>query len=160
MITNVFFATTILFLALFFLLLQECAFLIAYRNLLLAKYGSVIAGFAAVLFLNLFALMYIASLLNNLFGRGKEPFWQQAYTNLVKFIILLHKVLYDYVTLFDVYACAINPKLLQRKIFEKDQAESLQRALVRELGADLAATDSSRVLRLPGFYNHKYAKPH
>jgi len=60
----------------------------------------------------------IASLLNNLFGRGKEPFWQQAYTNLVKFIILLHKVLYDYVTLFDVYACAINPQLLQRKIEE------------------------------------------
>lgn len=60
----------------------------------------------------------IASLLNNLFGRGKEPFWQQAYTNLVKFIILLHKVLYDYVTLFDVYACAINPTLLQRKIEE------------------------------------------
>jgi len=44
--------------------------------------------------------------------------------------------------------------------FEKDQAESLQRALVRELGADPAATDSSRVLRLPGFYNHKYAKSH
>jgi hypothetical protein len=44
--------------------------------------------------------------------------------------------------------------------FAKDQAESLQRALVRELGADPAATDSSRVLRLPGFYNHKYAKPH
>lgn len=60
----------------------------------------------------------IASLLNNLFGRGKEPFWQQAYTNLVKFIILLHKVLYDYVTLFDVYACAINPELLKRKIQE------------------------------------------
>jgi len=60
----------------------------------------------------------IASLLNNLFGRGKEPFWQQAYTNLVKFIILLHKVLYEYVTLFDVYACAINPQLLQRKIEE------------------------------------------
>jgi hypothetical protein len=60
----------------------------------------------------------IASLLNNLFGRGKEPFWQQAYTNLVKFIILLHKVLYDYATLFDVYACAINPQLLQRKIEE------------------------------------------
>src|SRR5438093_2336993 len=60
----------------------------------------------------------IASLLNNLFGRGKEPFWQQAYTNLVKFIILLHKVLYDYVTLFDVYECAINPKLLEQKIEE------------------------------------------
>lgn len=63
----------------------------------------------------------IASLLNNLFGRGKEPFWQQAYTNLVKFIILLHKVLYDYVTLFDVYECAINPKLLEQKIEEGDR---------------------------------------
>ena len=63
----------------------------------------------------------IASLLNNLFGRGKEPFWQQAYTNLVKFIILLHKVLDDYVTLFDVYECAINPKLLEQKIEEGEQ---------------------------------------
>src|SRR5436309_2459914 len=63
----------------------------------------------------------IASLLNNLFGRGKEPFWQQAYTNLVKFIILLHKILYDYVTLFDVYECAINPKLLEQKIEEGDR---------------------------------------
>ena len=60
----------------------------------------------------------IASLLNNLFGRGKDPFWQQAYTNLVKFIILLHKVLDDYVTLFDVYECAINPGLLEQKIEE------------------------------------------
>src|ERR1700736_2355744 len=67
--------------------------------------------------LDAYALAYsIASLLNNLFGRGKEPFWQQAYTNLVKFIILLHKVLYDYVTLFDVYECAINPNRLEEKI--------------------------------------------
>src|SRR6202022_402599 len=67
--------------------------------------------------LEAYALAYgIASLLNNLFGRGKEPFWQQAYTNLVKFIILLHKVNYDYVTLFDVYECAINPDLMEQKI--------------------------------------------
>src|SRR5438094_2089397 len=63
----------------------------------------------------------IASLLNNLFGRGKEPFWQQAYTNLVKFIILLHKVNYDYVTLFDVYECAINPDKLELKIKEGER---------------------------------------
>ena len=64
--------------------------------------------------LDAYALAYnIASLLNNLFGKGKEPFWQQAYTNLVKFIIQLHKVAYDYVTLFDVYECAINPDLLE-----------------------------------------------
>ncbi len=66
--------------------------------------------------LDAYALAYsIASLLNNLFGRGKEPFWQQAYTNLVKFIILLHKVAYDYVTLFDVYECAISPATLETK---------------------------------------------
>ena len=32
--------------------------------------------------------------------------------------------------------------------------------MAREYGADLAATDCSRVLRLPGFYNHKYPTPH
>jgi hypothetical protein len=72
--------------------------------------------------LDAYALAYnIASLLNNLFGRGKEPFWQQAYTNLVKFIILLHKVAFDYVTLFDVYECAINPDLLESRIKEAQQ---------------------------------------
>ena len=71
--------------------------------------------------LDAYALAYnIASLLNNLFGRGKEPFWQQAYTNLVKFIILLHKVAYDYVTLFDVYQCAISPPLLEERIAEAE----------------------------------------
>ncbi|HEY1760643.1 MAG TPA: DNA-primase RepB domain-containing protein [Bryobacteraceae bacterium] len=44
--------------------------------------------------------------------------------------------------------------------FTKDQAEELQRGLARETGADPAATDCSRVLRLPGFYNHKYANRH
>src|SRR5690348_9088010 len=72
--------------------------------------------------LDAYALAYsIASLLNNLFGRGKEPFWQQAYTNVVKFIILLHKVAYDYVTLFDVYECAISPDILERKIQEAER---------------------------------------
>ncbi len=72
--------------------------------------------------LEAYALAYgIASLLNNLFGKGKEPFWQQAYTNLVKFIILLHKVNYDYVTLFDVYECAINPEKLEMRIREGER---------------------------------------
>ena len=72
--------------------------------------------------LDAYALAFsIASLLNNLFGRGKEPFWQQAYTNLVKFIILLHKVAYDYVTLFDVYQCAISPTILEERIHEAEE---------------------------------------
>jgi len=44
--------------------------------------------------------------------------------------------------------------------FAKDEAEDLQRALARETGADPAATDCARVLRLPGFYNHKYDRPY
>jgi hypothetical protein len=36
-------------------------------------------------------------------------------------IILLHKVLYDYVTLFDVYECAINPNKLEIKIAAGEQ---------------------------------------
>lgn len=64
-----------------------------------------------------YALAYgIATLLNSLFGKGREPFWQQAYTNMIKFIILLHRLLYDYVTLFDIYECAINPELLRKRL--------------------------------------------
>ena len=81
-----------------------------------------------------------ASVLNNLFGRGKEPFWQQAYTNLVKFIILLHKVAFDYVTLFDVYQCAINPELLERKIAEAER---------RLLEADSALLTEEEYLKFP-----------
>lgn len=44
--------------------------------------------------------------------------------------------------------------------FQKDQAEALQRGLACQMGADPAATDCARVLRLPGFYNHKYERPH
>ena len=39
--------------------------------------------------------------------------------------------------------------------FSADQAGEVMRAMVREFGADPAATDVSRVLRVPGFLNHK-----
>src|SRR5207249_11509740 len=42
----------------------------------------------------------------------------------------------------------------------QDQAEGLQRAMVREFGGDPAATDSTRVLRLPTFVNRKYETAH
>lgn len=67
--------------------------------------------------LDAYALAYgIATLMTNLFGRGKEPFWQQASTNLVKFVILLHQTLDDYVTLFQVYEHVINPDKLRARI--------------------------------------------
>lgn len=39
-----------------------------------------------------------------------------------------------------------------------EDAEGLQRAMVNEFGGDPAATDSTRVLRLPGFANKKYTE--
>ena len=38
----------------------------------------------------------------------------------------------------------------------KEEAEALNQAMVREFDGDPAATDSTRVLRLPGFSNKKY----
>ena len=40
---------------------------------------------------------------------AKEPFWRQASTNLVKFVILLHQALDDYLRLFQVYEHLIDP---------------------------------------------------
>jgi len=44
--------------------------------------------------------------------------------------------------------------------FSKEEAEKVQRGLAQRLTADPAATDSTRVLRVPGFYNHKYSEPY
>ena len=69
--------------------------------------------------LEAYALAFnIASLLTNMWGRGKEPFWQQSYTDLVKFIIILHKVKNDYVTLFDLYLTAISPSHFENLLIE------------------------------------------
>ena len=78
--------------------------------------------------LDSYSLAYtISSLLNQLFGKGKEPFWQQAYTNLVRWIIELYRVFPgQWVTLRQVYHCAIDKELFAAKI---KQAE----AFVREL---------------------------
>lgn len=59
MMTNVFFATTIIFLALGFYLLQECEFLIPYRRLIFEVYLPAIGLYAALLFVNIFAATYL-----------------------------------------------------------------------------------------------------
>ena len=80
--------------------------------------------------LDSYSLAYtVSSLLNQLFGKGKEPFWQQAYTNLVRWIIELHRVFPDrWVTLQQVYRCAIDPELFAAKI---EAAEKLSDDLNR-----------------------------
>ncbi|MDE2850544.1 MAG: TraM recognition domain-containing protein [Acidobacteriota bacterium] len=65
-----------------------------------------------------YSLAYsLATLMNQLFGRSKDPFWQQASTNLVRWIIELHRVFPDpWVTLRDVYHLTIDPKAFAAKI--------------------------------------------
>ena len=72
--------------------------------------------------LDSYSLAYtISSLLNQLFGKGKEPFWQQAYTNLIRWILELHRLLPDgWVTMQDVYRCTIDGAHLASKILEAE----------------------------------------
>ena len=82
--------------------------------------------------LDSYSLAYtIASLLNQLFGRSKEPFWQQASTNLVRWIIELHRALpANWCTLQDVYRRAIDPELFAGRIA---QARAFSGAAAAEL---------------------------
>ena len=64
-----------------------------------------------------YAVAYaIASLLNNLFGRSKEPFWQQAYTDLLKFVISLRRITDGYTTLAEVYRYIIDEGQIDKNI--------------------------------------------
>jgi len=64
-----------------------------------------------------YAVAYaVASLLNNLFGKSKEPFWQQAYTDLLKFVILLRRLTDGYTTLSDVYRYILDDSQIDRDI--------------------------------------------
>src|SRR5262249_25079127 len=58
----------------------------------------------------------IATLLNNLFGKSKEPFWQQAYTDLIKFVILLRRLVDGYTTLAEIYRYVLHNALIDQDI--------------------------------------------
>ncbi len=85
--------------------------------------------------LDSYSLAYgVASLINQLFGKSREPFWQQAYTNLVRWIIELHRLLPEgWVTLRDIYRCTVDAELFAEKIGEaRARADRLcpQRAVI------------------------------
>ena len=64
-----------------------------------------------------YAVAYaIGSLLNNLFGKSKEPFWQQAYTDLLKFVISLRRITVGYTTLAEVYRFIIEEGQIDKNI--------------------------------------------
>ena len=58
----------------------------------------------------------IATLVNNLFGRSKEPFWQQAYTDLLKFVILLRRLVDGYTTFAEVYRYILDDTKIESDI--------------------------------------------
>jgi hypothetical protein len=88
-----------------------------------------------------YALAYsIATLLNNLYGRGKEPFWQQAYTDLVKFLILLRKVVDGYTTLTEVYRYAIDESLIESDLQRGEEMFTLKAPVIRVAAYDYHLT--------------------
>jgi hypothetical protein len=60
----------------------------------------------------------IASVITAIWGRGKEPFWQQSYTDLVRYVILLHRVRDGYVTLVDIFRTVISADAFERMLIE------------------------------------------
>ena len=61
----------------------------------------------------------IGSLLNQLFGKSREPFWQQAYTSLVRAAIELHRLEeHPWFTLQDIYRLAISGEGFMARIEE------------------------------------------
>jgi hypothetical protein len=55
----------------------------------------------------------IASIIASIWGKGKEPFWQQSYTDLVRYIIALLRLCNGYLTLVDVFRTVISSGKLE-----------------------------------------------
>lgn len=60
----------------------------------------------------------IASIITSIWGKGKEPFWQQSYTDLVRYAILLHRIRDGYVTLVDIFQTVISAGRLEAMLVE------------------------------------------
>jgi TraM recognition site of TraD and TraG len=64
----------------------------------------------------------IAAIITAIWGKGKEPFWQQSYTDLVRYVIMLHRVRDGYVTLLDVFRTVISSGTLEKMLTETGRA--------------------------------------
>ncbi len=65
-----------------------------------------------------YSLAYsLASLVNQLFGKSKEPFWQMAYTNVIRWVILTYRALPgSWFTFADIYKCMLDKEELEALI--------------------------------------------
>ena len=60
----------------------------------------------------------IASVITAIWGKGKEPFWQQSYTDLVRYVIMLHRIRDGYVTLFDLFRTVLSSGTLEKMLMQ------------------------------------------
>ena len=60
----------------------------------------------------------IASIITSIWGKGKEPFWQQSYTDLVRYVILLHRVRDGYLTMVDLFRTVVSAGRLEELLTE------------------------------------------
>ena len=60
----------------------------------------------------------IASIITSIWGRGKEPFWQQSYTDLMRYVILLHRIRNGYLTMVDLFRTVISAGKLEDMLTE------------------------------------------
>jgi hypothetical protein len=60
----------------------------------------------------------IASIITSIWGRGKEPFWQQSYTDLMRYVILLHRIRDGYLTMVDLFRTVISAGRLEEMLTE------------------------------------------
>jgi hypothetical protein len=84
-----------------------------------------------------YAIAYsIATAINQLFGRSKEPFWQQAYTHLITNIVTAARLADGYTTLAEIYRYCISPDLLH---------DVIERARQRHVSRRIAVTRAAFV---------------
>jgi hypothetical protein len=67
----------------------------------------------------------IASVITAIWGKGKEPFWQQSYTDLVRYVIILHRVRDGYVTMVDIFRIVVSAGQLEAMLIEVGSRFSL-----------------------------------
>src|SRR6202789_3516118 len=60
----------------------------------------------------------IASIITSIWGKGKEPFWQQSYTDLMRYVILLHRIRDGYLTMVDLFRTVISAGKLEEMLTE------------------------------------------
>ena len=60
----------------------------------------------------------IASIITSIWGKGREPFWQQSYTDLMRYVILLHRIRDGYLTMVDLFRTVISAGTLEAMLTE------------------------------------------